>query len=83
MRHLGRLFGLEAESGEKSLSFVPAFLPGMWMQCPEAQQLSCEHEDEGYALKCVCLGCCKDFGSKLTFESLVHRKIKSLVCMKF
>lgn len=38
------------------------------MQCSEAQRLSCEHEDKGR------LGCSKDFGSKLAFESLVREK---------
>lgn len=62
--------GQGAESGEQRLLFVPVFLPGMRMQCSEAEQLPCEHEDKG------CLGCSKDFGSKLAFECLVPEKNK-------
>lgn len=45
----GKTSRLGAESGEKSLLFVPVFLPGMWMQCSEAQQLCCDREDKGTA----------------------------------
>lgn len=45
-----------AEPGGKSLFSVPALLPGMRMQCAEAQQLSCGHEDNVYTLSMAARG---------------------------